>query len=63
MIGYRGMDISKDYHGTQSVEELFSREVGRTMQEDDRITAFDFCKWCLFTLVDPLHVDIAWSLL
>ena len=40
MDGY----ISKDYHGTQSVEEL-SREVGRIMQEDDRITAFDFVNY------------------
>ena len=33
------MYISKDYHGSQSAEELSSREVGRrpTMQEGDRI--------------------------
>ena len=33
--GYRGMDMAKDYHDTQLVEELFSREMGHTMQEDD----------------------------
>ena len=48
--GYRSIDISKDYQGIQSVEELSSREVGRNMQEGDRITAFGFCKWCLFTI-------------
>ena len=36
------MDISKDYHGTQPVEELSSREVGHTMQEVDSITSFTF---------------------
>ena len=53
VVGYRMVDISvmdisisyvgyvsKDYHGTQSVEELSSREVGRIMHEVDRITAF-----------------------
>ena len=36
------MDISNDYHSTESVEEPPSREVGHIMQEVDRITDFTF---------------------